>query len=93
MKKRIYQFIFFRLMGWKIVGSIDENIKKCVLMVVPHTSWHDFFLGVLIRGIIQLEMNWVGKKELFQFHQVFLIKLSNMYLLSKDNYSLKHMKI
>lgn len=67
MKKRIYQFIFFRLMGWKIVGSIDENIKKCVLMVVPHTSWHDFFLGVLARGIIQLEMNWVGKKELFQF--------------------------
>ena len=33
------------------------------------------------------------KKELFQFHQVFLIKLSNMYLLSKDNYSLKHMRI
>lgn len=54
-------------MRWKIVGSIDQNIKKCIMIVIPHTSWHDFYLGVFTRGITQLEMNWVGKKELFQF--------------------------
>lgn len=67
MKRGIYNFIFFKLMGWKIEGIIDGNIKKCVLMVIPHTSWHDFFLGIVTRGMIGLEMNFVGKKELFFF--------------------------
>lgn len=67
MKKQFYKWIFFRLMGWKIVGGIDANIKKCVMMVMPHTSAHDFYLGIFIRGITGLEMNWMGKKELFRF--------------------------
>lgn len=54
-------------MGWKIEGSIDPAIKKCVMMVMPHTSAHDFYLGIFTRGITGLEMNWVGKKELFRF--------------------------
>lgn len=54
-------------MGWKIKGFMDPKIPKSVLMVVPHTSWHDFFVGMLSRGIIDLEMNFVAKKELFVF--------------------------
>src|SRR6187402_964766 len=67
MKRKIYKWIFFRLMGWSIVGTIDKNIKKCVMIVVPHTSWNDFFIGLFARGIIGLEIHWVGKKELFRF--------------------------
>lgn len=67
MKKQLYQFIFLRLMGWKIVGSIAPSVKKCVMIVIPHTSWHDFYLGLFTRGIIGLDMHWVGKKELFRF--------------------------
>jgi 1-acyl-sn-glycerol-3-phosphate acyltransferase len=67
MKKSIYKFIFFRLMGWKIIGTIDPEIKKCVIMVMPHTSWHDFYIGLLTRGVIGLDMHWVGKRELFGF--------------------------
>lgn len=67
MKKIIYEFLFFKLMGWKIVGTIEPNIKKCVMMVMPHTSAHDFYLGIFTRGITGLEMNFVGKKELFRF--------------------------
>ncbi|WP_310381805.1 1-acyl-sn-glycerol-3-phosphate acyltransferase [Flavobacterium sp.] len=67
MKKSIYKFIFFNLMGWKVTGTFDENIKKCVVMVIPHTSWHDFYLGIFTRGVLGLEINYVGKKELFTF--------------------------
>jgi 1-acyl-sn-glycerol-3-phosphate acyltransferase len=67
MKKQIYKLIFFRLMGWKIVGTIESDIKKCVIAMAPHTSWHDFYLGIFTRGITQIEINWVGKKELFNF--------------------------
>ena len=67
MKKSFYKFIFFKIMGWKIEGTIDESIRKCVLMVIPHTSWHDFYLGIFTRGIMDMEMNFIGKKELFRF--------------------------
>ena len=67
MKKRIYEWLFFSIMGWKISGAFDPEIKKSVIMVMPHTSWQDFFIGLFSRGIIGLEMHWVGKKELFRF--------------------------
>jgi len=54
-------------MGWKITGIMDPNIKKSVMIVVPHTSWHDFYIGLFARGVINLEMNYVAKKELFRF--------------------------
>lgn len=67
MKKALYRFIFGRLMGWKIRGTFDPEIPKCVIMVMPHTSWHDFYIGLFARGIIGLEMHYVAKKELFRF--------------------------
>lgn len=65
--KKIYQFIFFKLLGWRIKGFMDPQLKKCVMIVVPHTSNFDFFIGVLTRGSVGLEMNFVAKKELFRF--------------------------
>jgi len=65
--KKIYRFIFFRLMGWRLNGTISPDLKKCVMIVVPHTSWVDFFIGVMARGSIGLEMHYVAKKELFLF--------------------------
>lgn len=67
MKKIIYRFIFFYLMGWKIKGAMDANIRKSVMIIIPHTSWHDFYIGLFTRGIIGLEMHYVAKKELFRF--------------------------
>lgn len=59
------KFIFYRLMGWKIVGQFDRNVKKAVVIVVPHTSWHDFYIGVFTRKILKVEINFIAKKELF----------------------------
>ena len=52
-------------MGWKIEGEIAPELKQCVMMVVPHTSWHDFYLGLFTRGITEIDMSYVAKKELF----------------------------
>lgn len=59
------KFIYFRLLGWKIQGKFYPSILKTVVAVVPHTSWHDFYIGVLVRKIIKVDINFVGKKELF----------------------------
>ena len=62
----IYKFILNRILGWKIVGNFKEKeLKKAVIIVCPHTSWHDFYIGILLRSIIQLQINFVGKQSLF----------------------------
>lgn len=67
MKKRLYKFIFHRLLGWKLTGTVDPSVKKCIVIVVPHTANVDFFIALLVRGIMDVEINFVGKKELFVF--------------------------
>jgi len=47
------------------VGNFPE-VDQCVIAVVPHTSWVDFFLGLLIRKVWNKEINYVGKKSLFR---------------------------
>jgi len=62
------KFIYFKLLGWKVTGNTDfskDTIKKAVLIAVPHTSWHDFYIGVLLRKVVGIKSNFVGKKELF----------------------------
>lgn len=61
------KFIFEKLMGWKIEGSFDPSIKKAVVIVVPHTSWHDFYIGAFARKILKTEINYIAKKELFKW--------------------------
>ncbi|RZS90725.1 1-acyl-sn-glycerol-3-phosphate acyltransferase [Aquimarina brevivitae] len=66
--KWLSSFIFHKILGWKIIGHFDPaTTKKCVVIVVPHTSWHDFTIGILIRQIIDLKISFLGKKELFKW--------------------------
>jgi len=67
MKKRLYQFIFYKILGWKLINTISPSLKKCIVIVIPHTSNLDFFIALLVRGIMNVEINFVGKKELFVF--------------------------
>jgi len=53
-------------MGWKFYGSWPAGIKKAVVIVVPHTSWHDFYIGLLVRRILGVDIKFVAKKELFR---------------------------
>lgn len=53
-------------MGWSIDGDFDPEIKKSVVIVVPHTSWHDFYVGAFVRKIQGIPIHYVGKKELFK---------------------------
>lgn len=63
----ITKFVFEKLMGWKIVGTFDPTVKKSVIIVVPHTSWHDFYLGLFTRRLTKTPINYIAKKELFKW--------------------------
>ena len=61
------KFIFHKLLGWKIDGEFNKDIRKSIVIVVPHTSWHDFYIGVFARRILRTNINFVAKKELFRW--------------------------
>ena len=72
------KFIYFKILGWKVVGNTDfskDEIKKAVIIAAPHTSWHDFYMGVLLRAVLNVKTNFVGKKELFVFPLGWLFRL------------------
>ncbi|MCA0133448.1 1-acyl-sn-glycerol-3-phosphate acyltransferase [Winogradskyella alexanderae] len=71
------KFIYFKILGWKIVGNTNfskDSIKKAVIIAVPHTSWHDFYIGLLLRKIVNIKVNFIGKKELFKWPLSYYFK-------------------
>ena len=60
----IARFIYFRLMKWKMNGEFPV-FPKYIVAVVPHTSWLDFFVGLMVRSISKEQINFLGKKEVF----------------------------
>ena len=52
--KSLSRFIL-KLFGWKIINEIPPDLKKYIIIVAPHTSWKDFFLGLLVRSAAGLK--------------------------------------
>lgn len=63
---RFFYILIFKLLGWRIEGSAPKE-KKFIMIVGPHTSYWDFFVGVAARSILGLETHFLAKKEIFQF--------------------------
>lgn len=63
--RALASLIFHRLLGWSLVGSFP-NLDRCVIAVAPHTSWVDFPLGLLVRSVMGIKINYVGKDSLFR---------------------------
>ncbi len=59
------KFVFHTLFGWSIKGDFSKDVLKTVVVVAPHTSWHDFYIGALARKILNYPIHYVAKKELF----------------------------
>lgn len=69
----ISRFILW-LMGWRIIGNIPSDIKKCVILAAPHTSNMDFFIGRLAYWSLAVPVKFLIKKEAFQNPLGFLVK-------------------
>lgn len=63
--QQLAKFIYFKMLGWKVQGTFPSHLAKFVIIVVPHTSWWDFLLGLLVRKVWNQEINYIGKKSLF----------------------------
>jgi len=75
----------FKLFGWKVDG-VKPDLKKYVIIVAPHTSNWDFFVGWSARNLIGFRPNFLAKRELFNIPLVgwFLANIGGVAVDRKD---------
>lgn len=64
----------FDLMGWKFVNNIPKDLKKYVLIGVPHTSNWDFWLAMTFFHKANLKGKFTIKKQWLFFSLGFIFK-------------------
>ena len=57
-------FAILRLFGWRI-DPLAPNVKKCVVVMGPHTSNWDFIIGRMVFAKYNVNGKYLIKKELF----------------------------
>lgn len=59
--------VYLKLTGWKAVNGIAPNLKKFVMVVAPHTSSMDIFMGFAFRSVLKLDhVKFIAKQEMFK---------------------------
>ena len=64
MIRILSKFILNKIIGWKVIGYLPTD-EKYVIAVVPHSSYFDLIIAVLIRTYSGLKIKFIGKNELF----------------------------
>lgn len=59
--------------GWKTAGKLPP-LKKYVAIAAPHTSNMDFIYGMCTKYILNMNLQFLGKKELFRFPFGFIFR-------------------
>ena len=62
----ICKFLTFKIFKFKVIGDFPTN-RKLVVLVFPHTSNWDFVIAIGIRTFLREEINFVIKKEYYNF--------------------------
>ena len=64
--KWLAKFILETLWGWRIVSDYPHEIRKSIILAVPHTSNWDFPIGILLRNAYGFPAGFVAKASLFK---------------------------
>ncbi len=64
-------YYFFKLQlklsGWKATGKVPHDLKKFIMVVGPHTSSRDVYMGFAFRTVLKLNyIKFIAKQELFK---------------------------
>lgn len=58
---------YFKMRGWKTGAPVPPELKKCVMIVAPHTSGWDFIYGAAAKSLLGFDAKYLAKKELFRW--------------------------
>ena len=64
------------LIGWKIVGVLPPQVRKCVMVAAPHTSNYDYPITLSVFYAKELPIRFLAKDSLFRFPLGILMRAS-----------------
>lgn len=85
LMKSIYNFIYFKILKWRVLGEFPKGLKQYVVIAAPHTHWHDLPIGLLLRKVTNTTINFVAKKELFVWPLSWYLKSVGGYALDRTS--------
>ncbi|MDX9750982.1 MAG: 1-acyl-sn-glycerol-3-phosphate acyltransferase [Flavobacteriales bacterium] len=63
----IFHFLFHVLAGWRIRDDRPAGLPRYIVVVAPHTSNWDFFIGLAVRSLAHMgDTRYLAKKSLFK---------------------------
>jgi 1-acyl-sn-glycerol-3-phosphate acyltransferase len=71
---RILSSFILATAGWRVVGKEFKDIKRCIVVMAPHTSNWDFIMGRLGYASLGMEVRFLIKKESFRFPWGFFVR-------------------
>ena len=66
MLQKLCHWIFFRLLGWRMIGDVPRGVPKYLFVAVPHTSNWDFLYGWMAIQALELNVK-IFVKDVFFF--------------------------
>ena len=59
MIKTLAKFVLNKVIRWKFIGSFPED-EKYIIAVIPHSSYFDLIIAVLIRTYSGIKIKFIG---------------------------------
>lgn len=82
---KYFAALILKLWGWKIESGIPKDLKKCVVVMAPHTSMLDFIIGRLAWYVLGLKVRFLIKKEVFFFPLGPIVKVLGGISVDRNN--------
>ena len=60
-------WLWLRVTGWKVAGSLPPEAVKSVVIAAPHTSNWDLPYMLVCGFALHMNIYWMGKKSIFKF--------------------------
>lgn len=57
----------FRFLGWRFEGVIPTGLQQAVVIGAPHTSNWDLPYMLMAAFVLERELHWLGKAQIFRF--------------------------
>ena len=65
--RSIYAFFYYTVAGWKIKDERPRDLDRYIVVVAPHTSNWDFFVGLCVRDLAGMgDVKYLAKQSLFK---------------------------
>jgi len=59
--------LLLKILGWKIDKNFPKDLKRCVLIAIPHTSNWDFVIAIATFKIMGIDIRFTIKKQWVKF--------------------------